>query len=297
MPSQFLILAVLIVSIALSSVLFFALRATGKKLIYEKKNRYHHIMVYEDGFIRTLFLGNNPDAGKQSRIDLDDPDCLLLEYTKLVFAALLVKDAPLRVLIIGLGGGVIPRAINRYIPDAEIDVVDIDPDIVDVAEKFFSFEPCEKIKIHISDGRAFIREAGQNIPVNRYDMVILDAFNSRSIPRHLTTREFLRELMQILTPDGVVAANVLIDNRLFHSILRTYRKVFKRCYVFLGGRARNAVLVSPGPDAPGMDYKEAEKRSEELQKLYHFNFSMISVARQFRPRYTPKISAKVLSDF
>ena len=57
--------------------------------------------------------------------------------------------------------------------------------------------------------------------------------------------------MQILTPDGVVAANVLIDNRLFHSILRTYRKVFKRCYVFLGGRARNAVLVFTGAGCPG----------------------------------------------
>ncbi len=296
MSSQFLILAILLLAIVFSSLLFFALRVTGEKLIFEKKNKYHHITVYENGFIRTLRLDNNPDAGKQSRVDLSDPDILLLEYTKLIFAALLINDKPLRILIIGLGGGVIPRAITRYIPDAEIDVVDIDPDIVEVAEKFFFFAPGENIKVHISDGRAFIREAGQNNPVNRYDMIILDAFNSSSIPGHLTTKEFLRELMLILNPDGLIAANVLIDNRLFHSMLKTYKKVFKRCYLFMGGRAQNAVFVSPGPEAPDLDSKQAEIRAEALQKLYHFNFSMVSVARQFRPRYTPKMSAKVLTD-
>ena len=253
-------------------------------------------MVYENGFIRTLWLGDGPDDGKQSRIDMREPDFLLLEYTKLMFAAFLVNDKPLRILIIGLGGGALPRAMSRYVPDAEIDVVDIDPDVVDAAERFFLYDPGDNTKIHISDGRVFIKDAGQENPVKKYDMIIMDAFNSSSIPGHLTTREFLKELMLILDPRGVVAANVLIDNRLFHSILKTYRRVFKRCYVFMGARAQNAVFVSPGPDAPELVNKQAVIKAEALQKLYGFNFSMVSVARQFRPKYSPKMNAKVLTD-
>jgi hypothetical protein len=89
---------------------------------------------------------------------------------------------------------------------------------------------------------------------------------------------------------------VLIDDKLFHSILKTHRKVYKRCYMFMGGQAQNAVLISPGPGAADIDSKQAEVKAENLQRLYHFNFSMISVVRQFRPVYTPRISAKVLTD-
>ena len=297
LSSQFLIFAILIAGIAFSFVMFFAFRIKGDKLIFEKKSRYHHIMVFEDGDIRTLRLGDGPDDGKQSRIDLHDPDFLLLEYTRLVFAAFLINDSPFKVLIIGLGGGALPRAINRYIPDAEIDVIDIDPDVVEVAEEFFFFDPGDKIKVHISDGRTFIQRTALDNPDKKYDMVILDAFNSSFTPKHLLTKEFLKELMLILDPSGVVAANVLTDNRMFHSILKTYRKVFKRCYLFMGGKVHNAVLISPGPDAPDIDSKQAEIKANSLQKLYHFNFSLVSVVRQFRPGYSPKMTAKVLTDF
>jgi spermidine synthase len=296
LPSQLLIFAILIIVLCFFSVMLFAFKVNGEKLIYEKISKYHHIMVYEDGFIRTLRLGSGPDDGKQSRIDLNDPDYLLLEYTRLIFAALFVNDKPFKVLIIGLGGGALPRAISRYIPDAKIDVVDIDPDVVEVAEQCFMFTPGEMIKVHIGDGRTFIQNMAHDASGKKYDLVILDAFNSSSIPKHLITKEFLKELMQVLDPKGVVAANVLIDNRLFHSMLKTYRKVFKRCYLFMGGQAQNAVFISPGPDAPDIDKKDIEQRAHALQELYHFTFSMVSVSRQFRPRYTPKMAAKVLRD-
>ena len=279
LPSQLLIFAILIIALCFFSVMLFAFRINGEKLIYEKISPYHHIMVYEDGSIRTLRLGSGPDDGKQSRIDINDPDYLLLEYTRLIFAALLVNDKPFKVLIIGLGGGALPRAISRYIPDAEIDVVDIDPDVVEVANEYFMFTPGEKIKVHIADGRSLIKDTAQNTPNIKYDLVILDAFNSSSIPNHLITKEFLKELMQVLDPKGVVAANVLIDNRLFHSMLKTYRKVFKRCYLFMGAQAQNAVFISPGPDAPDIEKKDIEERAHALQELYHFTFSMVSVCK------------------
>ncbi len=296
MSSHLLIFALFAAAVFFSFLLFFALRIAGDRLIFEKKSRYHHIMVYENGDIRTLRLGKGPDDGKQSRVDLRDPQWLLLEYTRLMFAGLLIKEKPLKVLVIGLGGGVLPMALNHYIPEAEIDVVDIDPDVVETAQKYFMFLPGENTKVHIADARSFILDVGRNDPGKKYDMIMLDAFNSCSIPRHLTTEEFLNELMQVLDPEGVVSANILIDNRLFHSIIKTYRKAFKKSYLFMGGQAQNSVIVSAGPKAPSLSLKKAEIKAESLQGRYHFRFSMLSVARQLRPDYSPKMSAKVLSD-
>jgi hypothetical protein len=64
----------------------------------------------------------------------------------------------------------------------------------------------------------------------------------------------------------------------------------------MGSIAQNAVFISPGPGAPDVDKKGIEKRAHALQELYHFTFSMLSVARQFRPRYAPGIAAKVITD-
>ncbi|NLA73939.1 MAG: spermidine synthase, partial [Deltaproteobacteria bacterium] len=152
-------------------MMFFAFRLKDEELIYEKISRYHHILVYQEGSIRTLLLGSGLDDGKQSRIDLNDPDYLLLEYTRLMLAALLVNPKPFRVLIIGLGGGALPRTLSRYIPDCEIDVVDIDPDVVMVAKRFVMFTPGELVKVHVADGRTFVQERAKELPVKTYDLI------------------------------------------------------------------------------------------------------------------------------
>ncbi|MFC1495161.1 spermidine synthase [Thermodesulfobacteriota bacterium] len=253
-------------------------------------------MVYEDGFIRTLRLGKDYEAGKQSRVDIRFPHNLILEYTKLVFSGLLINDRPDSILIIGLGGGAIPRAFNRYFPETKIDVVDIDPDVLDVAEKYFLFKAGKNINTHISDGRIFVEDIiNRNLPV-KYDMIILDAFDSSSIPGHLLSKEFLELIAQIMNPEGVIAANVLSDNSLFHSIIKTYRKVFGRCYVFIGEQAKNAVLVTPGKDAPDLVHKEVMEKAYYLNKNHDFNFSMASIVQKLKWGYMPKKLSKVLKD-
>ena len=153
-------------AITFTSVLLFAFK-TGNdpRVLYQKDSPYNRIVVHEDGFIRTLRFGDGPNSGKQSRIDTRDPDILMLEYTRLVFAGLLFNDKPENTLIIGMGGGVIPRAIRKYFPDTEIDVVDIDMTVVDVAKKFFFFKTDDKLRIYISDGRSFVKEAFSELPL------------------------------------------------------------------------------------------------------------------------------------
>ena len=277
--------------------LFFAIIAKDvERLLYSKDSRYNRILVYQEGFIRTLRLGVDTTARKQSSIDLKNLNRHLLEYTRLAFAGMLLNNNPQKVLIIGLGGGVIPRAIHGYLPEAEIDVVEIDRDVVEVAKKYFFFRPDERLRVYVSDGRVFVGRQADKKPRPAYDLVFLDAFNNEYIPFHMATREFLQQVAAILHPEGVVVANVFRKNLLFDSHLQTFRTVYDRCYVFFGKQVTNTILLSPGPDVPDLKPDAALACANLLQRRHEFSFNMNTIARQFKPQFRPKRSARVLSD-
>lgn len=268
----------------------------AERLIYSKDSPYNRILVYEEGFVRTLRLGTGSSARKQSSIDVKDLKRLLLEYTRLAFAGLLLNKNPRKLLIIGLGGGVIPREMHGYFPEAEIDVAEIDLEVVEVAKRFFFFQPDERLRVYVSDGRVFIRRQAARKPRPAYDMVILDAFNKEYIPSHMATREFLQQVAAILHPKGVVVANVFRRNQLFDPQLQTFLAVYGRCYVFFGRYATNAMLVSPGPDLSDLELDVALERADLLQRRYEFSFNLNTVARQLQPRFRPKPGAQILTD-
>ncbi|MFC1868375.1 spermidine synthase [Thermodesulfobacteriota bacterium] len=265
-------------------------------MIYKKDSPYNRIRVHEEGCIRTLRLGEGSSAGKQSRIDLKDLNRHMLEYTRLVFASLLLNENPQRILIIGLGGGVIPRYMHDYFPDAEIDVVDIDPEVVETAKKFFFFKPDDTLRVHILDGRQFVQQEADSNSGRTYDLVILDAFNNEYIPLHMATREFLHYIENILHPKGVVVSNVLSDHKLFQSQIQTFQAVYGRVYLFVGRNVNNVIVVSAGPEVPDLDLKTALEHADLLQQRHNFSFSVNSVARQFRPEFRLKRSAEILTD-
>jgi spermidine synthase len=268
----------------------------AERLIYRKNSRFNRILVYEEGFIRTLRLGLGSSARKQSSIDVKDLRRHLLEYTRLVFASLLLNENPQKVLIIGLGGGVIPREIHGYFPDAQIDVVEIDSEVVEVAKKLFFFQPDERLRVTVSDGRVFVCEKAATRPRPAYDTIVLDAFNDQHIPSHMTTREFLDQVAAILHPNGVVVANLFSRNRLFNAQCQTFLAVYGRCYVFFGRHVSNAILVSPGPEVPDLKREVTIERAALLQRKHGFSFNLKTVAQGFEPRFQPKHSAPVLTD-
>ena len=273
----------------------FRLKKT-QKLIYNKESLYHQVLVYEEDHVRTLRLGKSLDAGKQSQIDVWDLDRHLFEYTRLAFAGLLLNPNPRKVLIIGLGGGVIPREMRGHFPDTEIDVVEIDPEVVKVAKKFFFFKTDDKLRVLISDGREFVQRQSKMKSCPIYDLIILDAYNSEHIPIHMATMEFLQRVAAILHSEGVVVANVLSDHRLFDSECRTFWEVYGRCYVFMGRYVKNAILVSPGPRVDDLNPEMAQERANLLQRRHDFSFNMNDVVRRFRPRFRPKLRAQILTD-
>ncbi len=283
---------------AFCQVLFVSVAAAQEfgQLIHQKDSLYHRIFVYRLGPVVTLQFGRRAAAGMQSQINLSNLRRHMLEYTGLAFCGLLYKPQPQKMLVLGLGGGVIPREMRHYLPALEIDVVEIDPEVPTIAGQFFSFREGDKLKVHIADGRMFIKKQLNRDPVPKYDLVILDAFNSDYIPFHLMTKEFLEQVKGVLAEDGVVIANVFYSNRLFDAELKTFLAAFGRCQVFLGTYSTNAMLVAPGPAAQSLTVKEAVDRAMVLQRQHRFAFDMLTVAKRLQPNIHPYPSVKVLTD-
>ena len=266
------------------------------RVIYEKNSLYQRIFVFQNGSVVALRFGRRDGNVTQSVVDLRDMRRHLQEYSRLAFCGLLYNPEPKKILVLGLGGGVIPREMHYYFPDAEVDVAEIDPEIPKVARRFFRFREDDRLRVHIADGRVFVRRLLRAKPVPKYDMVILDAFNSDYIPFHLMTREFLEEVRGVLAEDGVVVANVFHSNRLFDAELKTFLAVFGRCQVFFGIHSTNAMLVSLAPVHSELTAKRAAERARILQKKHRFTFDLRKVAARLRLHIRPAARVEVLTD-
>jgi spermidine synthase len=135
------------------------------------------------------------------------------------------------VLCIGMGIGLVPMDFARE--GARVEVVEINPTIVPVAQKFFDLD-LTKFTLHIGDGRHFLNET-----TNHYDAVVLDAFLGDSSPSHLMTREAFAAIRHVLRPDGVLVINAFADpdpeNDFFAaSLFKTLAAVFPSVRIHRG---------------------------------------------------------------
>jgi spermidine synthase len=169
----------------------------------------------------------------------------VLDYTRLMMAGLYVQPAPRRILVVGLGGGILPRTLTKLLPDATIDVVELDEAVVDVAKRFFLFAPSARVAVAVQDGRVYVKRALRGDA--RYELVFLDAYDHEYIPEHMLTREFLQEVRGLLAPGGTVVANTFSSSRLYDSESVTYAAVFGPFQQLKTGN--RVILAGAVPDA------------------------------------------------
>ena len=154
-----------------------------------------------------------------------------------------------RMLMIGLGGGSTQKAYNHYYPDIQVDTVELDPMVASVAKKFFGVRESPKLKIHISDGRVYLKKNKDA----KYDILLMDAYTSHRtgsfIPYHLATKEFFTLASKNLNENGVLGYNVIgaydgwrADN--VGSLYQTLKAVFPNVYHFPSAETRNIVFVA-----------------------------------------------------
>jgi spermidine synthase len=136
------------------------------------------------------------------------------------------------VLCIGLGIGIVPMTFANS--GARVDVAEINPAVVPVAEKFFDLQP-QKLHLTIDDGRHYLNRC-----TNHYDAVVLDAFLGDSSPSHLFTKEAFESMHRVLRPGGVLVINAFGDvesgkDFFTASLKKTLKAVFKEVRIHTSG--------------------------------------------------------------
>lgn len=202
--------------------------AYAKTIIHIERSVYRNIIVSDSFGTRCLRFSSQNDV-EQSCISLNDPVSIVFDCNKMMMGALYLQPNPRKILIIGLGGGTLPSALMRILPESEIHVVEIDPAMVRVAKKYFNFRPTAKVRVTEEDGRVFVKRAIKS--GEKYDLIMLDAFTDKYIPGHLLTKQFLQEVRSILTADGVLAANTFSTfNDRYDNESVTYELVYGHFY-------------------------------------------------------------------
>lgn len=220
---------------------FFLPHTETRKILYEKETHYFYVTVEEDS-ARLRHLVFNPNKGSQSIWNPSRPDELVsnsCKYTA-IFPALTEKP-PQKVLFIGLGAGIMPRLVRKIYPESQIDIVEIDPDIPPIAEKYFNFKKYPNMNIIIKDGRDFL-----NRNKKKYDIIFIDAYNASSVPFHLSTREFFEQAKNALVSDGFLSANIAdVGMKNFAaSEIKTIKDVFPNIIVFSPGNKMTYIIFA-----------------------------------------------------
>jgi spermidine synthase len=214
-----------------------------KASLYEAESQYQFIRVVEraDG-VRELELNEGIAVHSQWR-----PDSVLTGSYWDLFLILppLLDESPSRMLVIGNAGGTIARAYGRFYPDVEIDGVEIDPKLNEVARRFFGAGENPRLHLIAADGRPFLETSNR-----QYDLIVVDAYRQPYVPFQLATQEFFEVAREHLRPGGAIALNVAAtpdDRRLSDAIGTTLLTAFPQVWRWSPLRF-NDVLV--GLDRP-----------------------------------------------
>jgi len=221
--------ALVVTGLLVGAYVFVVVGPFGGAVIYETETQYQQLRVSEQDDVRTLYLDGTP----HSAMDVDDPDRYVFEYTRYFHVLLLMRDDPEidRVLFVGGGGFSGPKRFLREY-DATVDVVEIDPAVVDTARRYFDVPDSPRLNVHTMDGRRYLRETDRT-----YDLIVLDAYRADRVPYHLTTTEFMRLASDRLDDDGVLLANLIsstdgADSAFYRAEYRTMQRVFPQVYSF-----------------------------------------------------------------
>jgi spermidine synthase len=248
-------------------------------LVYQKETPYSHLDVVDslDNNQRALFL----DGNIHSIMNKQNPTELLI-YTKYFPVGFLFNPSVKHVLFVGGGGFSGPKYFLKNYPNVTVDVVEIDPVVIDVAHKYFNVTDNPRLNIYNDDARDFLTKTSNN---QKYDIIVLDAFSKNYVPFHLMTLQYYQLLYNKLTaPNGVIVSNQIGSlegdaSNLYRAAYKTMSQVFPGLYAFPINQfspdaVQNIILVA----TKNTDIKltKDDIRQKQQQQLYQHQIMILS---------------------
>lgn len=226
------------------------------------------IEIREEAGVRTLHFGSD---WVQGAMRIARPWNLELEYTREMMASLLLRDAPRKVLLIGLGAASLTKFLYRHYPLAHLTVVEIEPAVVAAARQFFKLpEDPKRIHLVIGDGAEYMLGSSKE-----FDLILVDGFDENARTGALETLPFYQACRAHLGNNGVAAMNLLTrSNRRFDASVKNIAEAFDgRVLVFPSCESGNAIALAASGEAIELPLEELKENALALKEATGLNLS------------------------
>ncbi|MEJ0087516.1 MAG: fused MFS/spermidine synthase [Pseudomonadota bacterium] len=163
------------------------------------RNELTQPYIFETPFERRMHFTND---ATQSAMLLSDPDALIAQYMRKMMAFLLFNPNPEHIVMIGLGGGSLPKFCYRHLPRSRITVVEINEDVIALREEFCVPKDDERFRVVHDDGARYVERLDEQM-----DVLLVDAFDAQGIALSLAKFDFYSAAARQLTDNGVLVMN------------------------------------------------------------------------------------------
>jgi spermidine synthase len=259
-----------------------------KSLLFKRMTPYQTLIVEEHDGVRYL----KSDRVQHSSVRLSDGLPVSRSYPRFAAGALLLQPELESLLVVGMGAGNVGTYLRSQLPELAVDYVDIDPAIPDAARQFLLFEEAAGIEVHVDDGRRFLAASQK-----QWDYIYVDTYIGNSIPFHLCTVEFFREVDRHLAPGGVVGINLSssLDRPFARAMLRSVSEVFPSVYVVSVQSSTNQFVMASATRTR-LPVAALEARASELDRRWDLEPSLGEIVRRHSLVDLDLLSVEPLSD-
>lgn len=240
------------------------------------------LQVYRDEAARPYILDTAHErrlqfrqSSIQSIMSLEDPSALVTAYTRKMMAFLLFNSNPREILMIGLGGGSLPKFCYRHLPHSRITVVEISEDVIALRDQFCVPRDDDRFQVIHDDGAAYVERLKHKI-----DVVLVDAFDADGIATSLPRSRFYMRAADQLTKRGVLVMNFSGQGERYVENILAIREAFRDHIVPVPVLIDDNLLIFAGKRPfPHSITVELERQARQLQSRLQLEF----------PRYLKRI--------
>jgi spermidine synthase len=255
----------------------------------DKDTMYNRVWIFNSKYGKEQKLVRRMNLNKQnaSAMYLDGSEDIVFDYQKFYNLIGVFNPEIKSAVLYGGAAYSYPKQFLKQFPLARMDVVEIDPGLTALAEKYFNLKMSDRLGVFHEDARVFLNRGS----AVKYDAAFMDAFDSYySLPNHLTTLEAVQKISDSLNDKGILFTNLISSfegdkSGFFKAEYATYKKVFPQVYAYqvkklASNKVQNIVLIA---------FKD---------KDFKYNFSGISVGSDLGGLYKINMtdSGMILTD-
>lgn len=226
---------------------------------------YGRPFIVDNKRYRSLYLGL---TYVQSVMSLNEPDVLSLRYTEMMANFLLFNPTPRHIALLGLGGGSLAKFCFHSLPDATVDVIEIDPDVISLREYFHIPDDQERFRVIQGDAADYVAKSDESI-----DVLLADAFDADGLASSLSAQTFLLTAYNSLKKSGILVMNLAGEETRYTDLIEQAVDMFDGQIIVVPVHDdENQILFAFKQKAFEPNWTKLTRRARELKSRFNIDF-------------------------